>query len=194
FCLFPSEVYQGPEQLLTYLQYLAKEGELYQGYFDEDEVAAIYFGGGTSNLYGPNQYADLLEIVRRVFPKLAPDVEITIEGVAQLFSEAKFKGMRDAGITRVSMGVQQFDPELLAISGRKQHTPYVLRMLERCQELGLGSNVDLIYGWPRQTVDHMLRDLETVVRLKIPHLTHYLLNVAGRTDFARNRPGNMRSG
>src|SRR5262249_51165951 len=58
FCLFPSEVYQGPEQLLTYLQYLAKEGELYQGYFDEDEVAAIYFGGGTSNLYGPNQYAD----------------------------------------------------------------------------------------------------------------------------------------
>ena len=62
-------------------------------------------------------------------------------------------------------------------------------MVEHCQELGLGCNVDLIYGWPRQTVDHMLRDLDTMVRLRVPHLTHYELNVAGRTDFARRPPG-----
>jgi oxygen-independent coproporphyrinogen-3 oxidase len=47
--------------------------------------------------------------------------------------------------------------------------------------------VDLIYGWPRQTLDHMLTDLEAMARLRVPHLTHYELNVAGRTDFARRR-------
>jgi oxygen-independent coproporphyrinogen-3 oxidase len=58
-------------------------------------------------------------------------------------------------------------------------------MLEYCQALGLGSNVDLIYGWPGQTIGHMLRDLELVAEYRVPHLTHYELNVAGRTDFAR---------
>ena len=95
--------------------------------------------------------------------------------------------MSEAGVTRVSLGVQQLDPALLALSGRKQNVTHVLRMVEQCQALGLGCNVDLIYGWPRQTVDHMLRDLDTMVRLRVPHLTHYELNVAGRTDFARRR-------
>ena len=48
FCLFPSEVYRGPDQLTTYLRYLDREGELYRGSFDDTEVAAIYFGGGTA--------------------------------------------------------------------------------------------------------------------------------------------------
>ena len=90
-------------------------------------------------------------------------------------------------MTRVSLGVQQFDPELLKLSGRKQDLDHVLRMIELCQTLGLGSNVDLIFGWPGQTVEHMRRDLETAVRLEVPHITHYELNVAGRTDFARRR-------
>src|SRR5262249_8588868 len=62
-----------------------------------------------------------------------------------------------------------------------------LAMLEYAQVLGLGCNVDLIYGWPGQTVAHMLRDLAIIVEHRVPHLTHYELNVAGRTDFARRR-------
>jgi oxygen-independent coproporphyrinogen-3 oxidase len=53
FCLFPSEVYKGPEQLATYLRYLRAEGELYRGWFDDDEVQAVYFDGGTANLFAP---------------------------------------------------------------------------------------------------------------------------------------------
>jgi oxygen-independent coproporphyrinogen-3 oxidase len=103
--------------------------------------------------------------------------------------------MREAGVTRVSFGVQQFEPDLLKLSGRKQDRDrdHVRRMLELCRTLGLGSNVDLIFGWPRQTVDDMLRDLETVVERGVPHLTHYELNVGRLTDFARRRRDELRS-
>jgi Radical SAM superfamily len=177
FCLFPSEVYKGPEQLVTYLRYLRAEGELYCGWFDEDEIQAVYFGGGTANLFAPEQYWELLDVVRAVCP-LAPAAEVTVEGVAQLFSTAKLERMREAGVTRVSLGVQQLDPALLALSGRKQNAPHVLAMVWRCRERGLACNVDLIYGWPRQTVDHMLRDLETMARLRVPHLTDLRRTVA----------------
>lgn len=187
FCLFPSEVYRSPDQLVTYLRYLAKEGELYRPWLEDAEVAAVYFGGGTTNLYRPHQYGELMAVVRRVLPRTLPDLEVTVEGVAQLFTRPKLEAMREAGVTRVSLGVQQFEPDLLKVSGRKQDRGHVLRMLELCQTLGLGSNVDLIFGWPRQTVDDMLRDLETIVALGVPHLTHYELNVGGLTDFARRR-------
>ena len=128
-----------------------------------------------------------MELVRRACPGLRPDAEVTLEGVARLFTKPKLDAMRDASISRVSMGVQQFDRELLAASGRKQDLAHVLAMLEYCQLIGLGSNVDLIYGWPGQTVTHMLADLQVIVNHRIPHLTHYELNVAGRSDSARHR-------
>jgi oxygen-independent coproporphyrinogen-3 oxidase len=120
-------------------------------------------------------------------------VEITIEGVAQLFTRPKLDAMRDAGVTRISMGVQQLEPELLKLSGRKQNVAHVLEMLAYCQRIGLGCSVDLIYGWPRQTADDVLRALETIVAVGVPHITNYELNVAGRTDFARHRRGELPS-
>lgn len=193
FCLFPSEVYRSPDQLVTYLRYLAKEAELYRGWFDDTEVAAIYFGGGTTNLYRAEQYAELLAIVKRALPCMATSAEVTVEGVAQLFTQAKLEAMRDAGVNRISLGVQQLDPALLQVSGRKQNAAHVLRMLESCHSLGLGTNVDLIFGWPGQTIDHMRRDLEAMVAYRVHHITHYELNVAGRTDFARNRRNQLPS-
>lgn len=187
FCLFPSEVYRGPEQLTTYLRYLACEAELYRPWLEDTKAVAVYFGGGTTNLYRPREYGELMTLVRKALPRAAPDLEVTVEGVAQLFTQPKLEAMREAGITRVSMGVQQFDRELLKLSGRKQDVDHVLRMIELCQKIGLASNVDLIFGWPGQSLEHMCRDLETAVRLKVPHITHYELNVAGRTDFARRR-------
>jgi oxygen-independent coproporphyrinogen III oxidase len=127
--------------------------------------------------------------VRRVLPRAAPGLEVTIEGVAHLFTQPKLEAMREAGVTRASLGVQQLDPRLLEASGRKQDAAHVLRMIESCHALGLGTNVDLIFGWPGQSIDAMQRDLETLVRHRVAHITHYELNLAGRTDFARRRAG-----
>ena len=186
FCLFPSEVYQNRQQLDTYLRYLAREGEMYRPYFAGQPVSSIYFGGGTSNLYKADQYAVLLRLVREIFPALGPETEITLEGIPQLFSLEKISAMHAAGINRVSIGAQQLSDEMIAMSGRKQKASQVFQTIEWCHALGLPVSIDLIFGWPRHTVAGMLRDLEAAVVAGVEHLTHYELNVAGRTDFARN--------
>jgi oxygen-independent coproporphyrinogen-3 oxidase len=187
FCLFPSEVYRARSQLDSYLGYLEREGEMYRPFLAETPLTSVYFGGGTSNLYRPDQYARLLQVVRGVFPDLGSDTEITLEGIPQLFTLEKLAAMQEAGCTRVSIGVQQLDDEMIAMSGRKQKASQVFQTISWCRDLGLSVSVDLIFGWPRQTVAAMLRDLEAVVGAEVDHLTHYELNVGGRTDFALNR-------
>jgi oxygen-independent coproporphyrinogen III oxidase len=187
FCLFPSEIYQGREQLDTYLEWLRREATMYRPWLEGEDVANVYFGGGTSNLYRPAQYETLVETVRTAFGGLAPAAEITLEGIPQLFSRDKLAAMHAAGINRISMGVQQLDDELIKLSGRKQTSAQVFATLDWCEQLGLPCSVDLIFGWPRQTVPRMLENLRAVVTRGVPHLTHYELNVAGRTDFARRR-------
>lgn len=187
FCLFPSEVYQGREQLDRYLDYLGREGEMHRQFLGDHTLGNLYFGGGTSNLYKADQYGRLLEMVARVFGPIPPEAEVTLEGIPQLFTREKLTAMKAAGINRVSIGVQQLDDALIKFSGRKQKAAHVFQTLDWCAELGLASSVDLIFGWPRQTIGGMLEDLQKVVDAGVPHITHYELNVAGRTDFARHR-------
>ena len=180
FCLFPSEVYQGREQLDRYLKYLEREGDMYRTCLDDSRLASIYFGGGTSNLYKADQYDRLLQIVEGVFGTVPADIEVTLEGIPQLFTREKLAAMKAAGISRVSIGVQQLDDTLIKFSGRKQKAAHVFQTLEWCDQLGLSSSVDLIFGWPLQSVSLMLADLEKVVATGVPHITHYELNIAGR--------------
>jgi oxygen-independent coproporphyrinogen-3 oxidase len=187
YCLFPVEVFAGMGQLDTYLNYLEKEIQMYQGMFENAEIITVFFGGGTPNLYKESQYARLIGMVRKLVPNLKPDVPMILEGIPQLFTREKLVAMKDAGVTRISMGAQQLNEDLNKLSGRKQKARHVFQALEWCEELGLQSNVDLIFGWPRQTVDTMLEDLETLVKTPIRHITHYELNVAGGSDFALNR-------
>ena len=192
FCLFPSEVYTNHRQLDEYLGYLEREGDLFRDHFAGAELASIYFGGGTSNLYKPDQYPRLMDIVRGVF-QIPPHIEVTLEGIPQTFSHDKLLAMKQCGMTRISMGVQQLDDELIKASGRRQRADQVFQALDSCAALGLPASVDLIFGWPNQTVAHMVRDLEAIAKTGVSHITHYELNVAGRTDFVRNRRGELPS-
>lgn len=192
FCLFPSEEYRGKQQLDDYVRQLHREGEIYERSFEGTPVESVYFGGGTSNLYRPEVYPELLQLVRRVV-NLGPDAEVTLEGIPQVYTEEKLAAMKQAGINRISIGVQQFDDELIKLSGRKQTYAHTVRVLEWCRALGLRTSVDLIFGWPRQTIDAMLRNLEVAVRHQVGHITHYELNVGGRTDFAENHADTLPS-
>ncbi len=187
FCLFPSEVYKGRNQLRAYLRYLELEGEMYRPFLRGAPLTSVYFGGGTANLYRADEYARLLQLVRSLFPTLDGTTEVTLEGIPQLFTLEKLDAMRAAGVTRISIGVQQLGDELIAMSGRKQQAKHAFQTIEWCHSLGLPVNIDLIFGWPKQTIGTMLRDLEAIVGAGVDHVTHYELNVGGPTDFARNR-------
>jgi oxygen-independent coproporphyrinogen-3 oxidase len=188
FCLFPSEVYRNRGQLDEYLGYLEIEGGMYRDFLVDTPVESVYFGGGTANLYLPDQYSRLLDIVRTVLPPASSEPpfarEVTLEGVPQLFTREKLAAMKDAGVTRISCGAQQISDEMIRASGRRQTSEQVFRTIEWCRELGLPCSIDLIFGWPRQTLETMLADLEAVIATGVGHLTHYELNVAGRSHFA----------
>jgi oxygen-independent coproporphyrinogen-3 oxidase len=186
YCLFPVEVFTGMSQLERYLSYLELEGHMYQEFFEGEQITNLYFGGGTSNLYKAEQYPRLMEIVRQTFPRFAPNAIVTLEGIPQLFTREKLLRMKEGGVNRISMGAQQLNDELNQLSGRRQKPQHVFQAVEWCQELGLECNVDLIFGWPRQTRELMLEGLEQLVATGIRHITHYELNIGGASDFALN--------
>jgi oxygen-independent coproporphyrinogen-3 oxidase len=184
FCLFPTEKYQGKSDASGYLDVMAQEARMYVETYQSTTIESLYIGGGTPNLLQPSDYGRLMEIARLMFPRMRDDIEKTLEGIPQLFTEDKILAIKEAGFNRVSMGVQQVDDALIKYSGRKQTNQQVFDAIDNFNKHGLACNVDLIYGWPEQTVPGMLDGLRSIVRSGIRHITHYELNIAGRSDFA----------
>jgi oxygen-independent coproporphyrinogen-3 oxidase len=187
YCLFPVEDYTGMEALTEYVAHLRREAALYEPLLEGAQVGSVFFGGGTSNLYRADVYPLLMDMVRGLFPAIGPDVDVTLEGLPALYTREKLRVSREAGFNRVSMGAQQMNDELNKLSGRRQSAHHVIQTIDWCHELGLGCNVDLIFGWPRQTVDTMVKDLEQLIATGVDDITHYELHVGGPTDFALNR-------
>jgi len=187
YCLFPVELFVGNPALEVYFSYLQREAAMYKEGMEGQTLGAVYIGGGTANLYRPDKYPELMKIIRDLFPVIGPEVDITLEGIPQLFTREKLQSIKDCGMNRISMGVQQINERLNSLSGRRQTTRHVTQTLEWAREMGLSCNVDLIFGWPQQTVATMVEDLETVVSWGVHDITHYELNVGGPTDFALNR-------
>jgi oxygen-independent coproporphyrinogen III oxidase len=187
YCLFPVEVFSGSKDLETYFGYLQREAAMYKEALAGLPLGAVFFGGGTGNLYKAPKYHELMDLVRDLFPEISSYVDITLEGIPQLFTREKIQAIKESGMNRISMGAQQINERLNALSGRKQTTGHVIQTLEWAGEFGLPANLDLIFGWPQQTVQTMVEDLETVVGWGVHDITHYELNVGGPTDFALNR-------
>jgi oxygen-independent coproporphyrinogen-3 oxidase len=187
FCLFPTEKYTGKDAMNTYLDHLEMEATQYVDFYEGASLESIYVGGGTPNLLAPESYARLLEIARNIFPNMNDSIEKTLEGIPQLFNEAKVKAIRDAGFNRVSMGVQQMNDKLIKHSGRRQTRRQIFEAISLFHKYSLACNLDLIYGWPEQTVEDMLQDLRDAVDLGVRHITHYELNIGGRSDFSTAR-------
>jgi len=188
YCLFPHVNYTCQKDLVDYLNYLRIEGRIYKEYLHQEEIAAIYFGGGTPNVYPETLYDEIMDIVEEQFPQIkSQTIEITFEGIPSLFNRKKLQTLKSRGVTRISMGVQQLNPKLINLSGRKQDVSHVLNVINWCHELDLKISADLIYGWPQQTIDSMLYDLNELVKANVSQITNYELNIGGRTDFSRNR-------
>ena len=185
FCLFASEDYKGNKDVEDYIAYLKKDFRLHEPYYKDDKVSSIYFGGGTPNLYKPKHYGQIMGFVDQLYGGVPEGIEVTLEGIPQLFTDEKVKAMAECGINRISMGVQQISDKLIKYSGRNQTRKQVLEAVELCHKYNMANSMDLIYGWPEQTIEDMLNDLREAVESGVHHITHYELNIAGRSDFAK---------
>jgi oxygen-independent coproporphyrinogen-3 oxidase len=151
-------------------------------------VQTIFFGGGTPSLFGADQIERLLNGFRGLLT-VRPHAEITLEANPGTLEHDSFQAYRDAGINRVSLGVQSFSDAALGSLGRIHGREEALRAVESVGSAGLGNfNVDLMFALPGQTLEEAVQDIREAIARRPPHLSHYQLTIEPNTAFAAHPP------
>lgn len=148
-------------------------------------LTTVFFGGGTPSLLSVEQLDRILTVLDRRFG-IANDAEISIEMDPGTFESQQLAGYRAAGINRVSLGVQAFQDELLAATGRSHNSADILTAVESIRQVGITNfSLDLISGLPHQTLAQWQHSLEAAVAIAPVHISSYDLIVEPKTPFAR---------
>jgi putative oxygen-independent coproporphyrinogen III oxidase len=195
YCDFNSHVVaEIPEG--SYIDALLRELEHYGALEDWRDriVQSIFFGGGTPSTFKPTSIGKLLAWVAATFP-INLDCEITLEANPGTVDSDKFFGYRDAGVNRISIGVQSFQPRLLKFLGRIHSAEEARKALNIVRQAGFDNfSLDLIYANPGQTLDELQADLDSALEFQPPHLSAYNLTFEEGTPFHHEyRAGRMNS-
>ncbi|MFO1221599.1 MAG: radical SAM family heme chaperone HemW [Burkholderiaceae bacterium] len=150
-------------------------------------VVSVFIGGGTPSLFSPDGIARLLSDVRSLLP-LAPGCEVTLEANPGTFERERFRAFAQAGVNRMSIGVQSFDDALLARIGRVHDARQARAAAETAAETFERFNLDLMYALPGQGVAALQRDVQAALAFAPPHLSVYHLMIEANTAFARQPP------
>jgi oxygen-independent coproporphyrinogen-3 oxidase len=151
-------------------------------------VQSVYIGGGTPSLFSAGQIAIFLSAVRARLD-LRPDVEITLEANPGTIERDSFSAYAEAGINRVSLGVQSFDDTLLKQIGRIHGRVEIEQSLQSLNLAGISNfNIDLMYALPAQSHSQSRRDIELAIAADPAHISFYHLTIEPNTAFAAEPP------
>lgn len=150
-------------------------------------IHTIFFGGGTPSLFSAESIDAILAAVRARLPVEA-DAEITLEANPSTFEANKFKGYRDAGVNRLSIGIQSFNAKHLKALGRVHNDIEAKRAIEIAQANFDNINLDVMFALPGQTLDECARDIDTALSFNTNHLSIYHLTLEPNTLFHRFPP------
>jgi len=151
------------------------------------KIHTVFFGGGTPSLLSGESVAEILRQVRMLLP-FAHDAEITLEANPGTVEAGRFAAYRDAGVNRLSLGVQSFSDTHLQALGRIHSADEGRRAIETAQQHFDNINLDLMYALPKQTLDQALQDVRTALRYAPQHLSCYHLTLEPNTLFHSNPP------
>ena len=155
------------------------------------QLTSIFFGGGTPSLMEPETVAALITDAKRLFAP-ADDIEITLEANPTSVEAARFAALRDAGVNRVSIGVQSLDPAALQMLGRQHSAAQAIAALETARAIFPRISFDLIYTRPNQTLIEWRAELRQALNLAADHLSLYQLTIEPGTKFeAMHRRGEI---
>lgn len=171
-----------------YLQALLADVDQELPLLGQRPIETVFIGGGTPSLMSPWFYQQLFKGLaeRLVFQ---PDAEITLEANPGTAEAERFRGYREAGINRLSMGIQSFDPQQLQRLGRVHDRDQALKAIELARDAGFDNfNLDLMHGLPEQTPEQALDDLHTALSFEPPHLSWYQLTIEPNTEFYKRPP------
>ncbi len=173
---FSTSLQKAPEVLKS----IEKEMEIRSEELKE-EINTIYFGGGTPSLIESEAIASMLNQAKKYF-KIAPDAEITLEANPDDINIQKAKSWKSIGINRFSLGIQSFADENLQWMNRAHNAVQSFAAIDTIRNAGFENfSIDLIYGTPGQTKEGWIKDVETALKMNIPHLSCYALTVEEKT-------------
>ena len=188
YCDFNSHESQGDIPEADYITALIEDLKQDLHWVQGREIQSIFFGGGTPSLLSARAYDTLFDGLTRHL-SFNDNIEITLEANPGTFEAEKFNGYRRAGINRLSMGIQSFDPEQLKKLGRIHDKEQALRAIDMARDAGFDNfNLDLMHGLPDQTPEQALLDLDTALAFHPPHLSWYQLTIEPNTDFYKRPP------
>jgi putative oxygen-independent coproporphyrinogen III oxidase len=188
YCDFNSHTLHGELDEARYVEALERDLEAQAAEVSGREVISIFLGGGTPSLFSPEAIGRVLAGARRHLA-ITADVEVTMEANPGAIERGKFGEYRAAGLTRVSLGAQSFDPQRLAALGRIHSPDETRRAAAELHAAGLDNfNLDLMYALPGQDVEAAVRDMEEALALDPAHLSHYQLTIEQGTVFAAQPP------
>ena len=153
-------------------------------------IHTVFFGGGTPSLFSPEGIDRILTGVRTL-TQLLPGAEITLEANPGTVEATKYKGFREAGVTRASLGIQSFNPRHLQALGRIHDDSEARRAAELAATHFDTFNLDLMFALPGQTLAEALGDIETALAFQPPHLSAYHLTLEPNTPFGHSAPPNL---
>ena len=154
-------------------------------------LTSVFFGGGTPSLMEPETVALLLDDARTLFDASA-DIEITLEANPTSVEMGRLSGFRDAGVNRISMGIQSLEPDSLRMLGRRHTADQAIQALEIARRIFPRLSFDLIYARPEQTETAWRAELRRALDLAADHLSLYQLTVEPGTNFeALHRRGEL---
>lgn len=188
YCDFNSHTLKIPIDEAGYISHLLADFRHDYCNAQERPIQTVFIGGGTPSLFSGEAIAQLLEALQQE-ADFAPDCEITLEANPGTFEQAKFTTYRQAGINRLSIGIQSFDPTQLHNLGRIHNASEAQYAVHAAQHAGFTRiNTDLMFALPQQTPAQAVADLHTAIALNAEHLSWYQLTLEPNTPFYTHPP------
>ena len=187
YCDFNSHEQRGDVPQATYLAALIADLEAALPFIWGRRIHSVFIGGGTPSLFSPASIAQLIADIRARLP-LEPGLEITMEANPGTFETDRYHGYREAGVTRLSIGVQSFNDAKLQALGRVHDAAQARAAVTEARAAFDTFNLDLMYALPGQTLAELQDDLQEALAFKPPHLSIYHLTVEPNTYFAVHPP------
>jgi len=187
YCDFNSHEARGAFSEQQYVAALIRDLEQALPLIWGRKVYSVFFGGGTPSLLSGESVEEILRSVRMLLP-LDLGAEITLEANPGTVEAARFAAYRDAGVNRLSLGIQSFNDAHLRALGRIHTAGEARRAIEIAQQHFDNINLDLMYALPNQSLEQALLDVQTALSFSPQHLSCYHLTLEPNTLFHHNPP------
>lgn len=190
YCDFNSHAQKGELPEEQYLNALAADLEQTLPLIWGRQIHTVFIGGGTPSLLSAQAVERMMAMLRN-YLNIWPDTEITLEANPGTAEALRFKQYAQAGINRISLGIQSFDDTALGILGRIHDSRQAIEAIEMAQKAVGRVNLDLMYALPGQTLESCQKDIKTALSFGTEHLSLYHLTMEPNTVFAKYPPSGL---